>query len=223
MSWQSKAAEVCRAAAGPDLADLPVYVLDAGEAPDMFQPRGCWGYTAPWLSDAFRPFLESRQQWTGPGFATIIDIAKLPFPEAWKGYRAVEIALHELAHFLESMAVRKFMGIDELPIATAQIVQSCAETLDKPPAAEPWSMHGAIFIRAALHLAHRARAAGFSISGSNMYIAGDCYGLSELRHYVSALADELDERFDERITQILPTTEPPEFARLFEADKAKKQ
>ena len=213
--WTDKAEEVCRAGAGSDLAGVPVYIFAAADVPPELRPVGAAGFTAPFLSDALRPWLESQGRWQGAGFATVIDAAQLP-ADPWN---LIAAAVHELAHYIEYRALARSMGVDELPIATAALVASCREPLEAPAATKPWAMHDCSWIRAAIHLRHRAVKANHWFSFEGMHVSGTRYGLGCAWHYAELLADELEST--EPITAVLQTEAPREFTMQIESDKAK--
>lgn len=99
------------------------------------------------------------------------------------------ITLHELAHWLDGTADPKATRRDQ---------------------------HGPRFIRACIHLAHRAR-----IHPRLLRVCGAAYNLSSLRDYVTALGREPREQAAAPIRSILNSPAPAAFVRLWEEDASR--
>jgi len=98
-----------------------------------------------------------------------------------------------------------------------------AQVVAEPPSPEEARAspphHGERFLRAALHLRHRAEAAGVCI-GPALICPNREYGLSHANVYQRALGDEPIRLADACIRDILVGPPPAEFSRLWADDLA---
>jgi hypothetical protein len=98
-----------------------------------------------------------------------------------------------------------------------------AHVVAEPPSSEEARAspphHGQRFIRAALHLRHRAEVAGVCI-GSALVCPNREYGLSHANAYRDALGDEPICLADARLRDVLASPPPEEFSRLWADDLA---
>src|SRR5689334_20196856 len=98
MSWFRNAGKLIRAIGSEP--NRPLYVLHGWEVPREFEPVNCAGYTAPWLSDALRPWLESHGRWRGPGFACVVCPWRLHGYDRRPEQVALGAVVHEFAHYI---------------------------------------------------------------------------------------------------------------------------
>lgn len=135
------------------------------------------------------------------------------------------ITLHELAHVLQRPALFRDRQ-NEVPaklmyeaLCVGHIVAT--EPAPDSPAAttKPYFGHEADFIRVALHLRHRAEQAGVLVP-LYCYCAGTLYGLSHPNRYREALGDEPARLADASFREIIATSFPEAFSRLWAADMA---
>jgi hypothetical protein len=90
----------------------------------------------------------------------------------------------------------------------------------EPPATVPYAGHEARFIRAAVHLQHRASIAGVTVAPSRL-CAGREYGLSSANQYRNALGDEPCRLAADSIRELLDRHPPEAFSRLWAEDAAR--
>ena len=225
-----------------DIGDRPVYIVWAGELPtqDRHVPS-CSGWTTDRLDVFCRDIIGDR--WNGPGVAVVVDHLYLlkaashgsPVAQCRAFLLGVaDVFLHELAHAVlpvedqaehdraaaaaETMRHRadNLAALLEGSMITLRAVVSKAIHRT----GHPWEpSHGIDFIRASLHIAHRAGKL-FDIPADlrGMGCAGPGYGLSSPERYLAALGDEPDHRIRESIKAICESEPPLEFSALFTAD-----
>jgi hypothetical protein len=221
------ASELCRLCAPEDLLDLAAYVVPFSEA-RRFDERLRLGRSSGWyltgLDMMLRPWLRDRGEWRGRGFCCIWR------DDEWPGdVAAAGIALHEFAHWLEDellmatvaeeifdLALPGF-GIAELPQKFA-VAEYDAQGEQSAAAACAWEKHGLRFIRAALHLHHRAQRLGIHIPLRLLNVAGLRYGLSPAGYYAIALGEEIRREAGAPLRPLLNTEPPAAAARLFALD-----
>lgn len=227
--WTETAADLCRAICSPDLADCEVTLLDADADASAARilPANVCGFTSTLLPLVCRAPQVPKRMATGREFASVIAPSRLwPTPLRPDVLRFVTIcaALHELAHHVETLAflrhVERSFGyspVVDSVLSHDALVECLSATMPAPLA--PWFAHEAGFIRAAIHVSHRAQLHGF-INGTptNLTIAGNRYGLSPVGRYCEALGDEPQRRQEEPIAEILLTNSPIEFDALFTSD-----
>ncbi len=133
-------------------------------------------------------------------------------------YLVLATALHELAHILQRPALYADReGVDPNRLLFEALVVADASGRDGPADRPAYFGHEAPFIRAALHLRHRAEVAGYSIAPA-LLCAGYRYGLSHANRYVAALGNEPKRMADARFRDILATDPPPAFSQLWNDD-----
>ncbi len=131
--------------------------------------------------------------------------------------------LHEFAHILERPRLFRERSDAEPArllfeaIVLAAYVQN--PPLEDMPERIPLQDHGKRFIRAALHLRHRAYAAGTCI-GLAFVCPNRLYGLSHANAYRVALGDEPVRLADARIRDVLASPPPAEISRRWADDLA---
>lgn len=120
----------------------------------------------------------------------------------------VDVALHELAHDLESLqkpaATDQPANLGGLAVLSVASLPASFATNDSNPAGD---IHGDRFARAAVHVAHRARAAGWQTSATALHAFSP--------RLVQSLGDEPREREAEPITAILDSVAPPAFLKIW--------
>jgi hypothetical protein len=219
----SRAEALCRQIAPKDLAGAAIYVLPQSRLPDHLGGKSIYeGLTSPsldlYLKDVIGP------AWRGRGPCLLVNdtifgggMDAVDIETAFLG-----VTLHELAHIVGWPA-----AYCDRPAADPVRVQFEALCLGRaiskpPPAVEkapPFEHHGARFIRVALHLWHRARAAGVYLAPSQL-CAGPNYGLSHANRYRGALGNEPVRLADMSIRDIAATEYPKAFCRQWAADVA---
>jgi len=216
--WQ-EAEDLCRVAAGSDLAGAGCYVIDAADLPAGTDFAACKAraFTAGNLSRTMEAWLTACGRWTGPGFCTIVQRSEFPTYNA-----ACAIALHELAHHLGYLALANQVELAHRWGVAVESPAAAWSAAFAPIAAPvvPWEGHGLAFIRASLHIAFRARVLHSWLGIEALRVAGPSYGLSTCFEYADAIGDERTERAAEPITTILATEPPAEFTDLFNRDVA---
>lgn len=227
MNWTTRAENLIRTIAGSDLPDDSLCIVKDATADARaaeLLPHGAAGITAPWLAPALTAHDAGIVGAGRGGFATIISPDRLT---TWgnelrpdlREYVALNAVLHEFAHYAERLAVANRFGLKahgEAPIDVAT-----ALAVDCPPGSPPWTYHGLWFIRAAIHLCHRAREAGFTGANINtMRVADSSYGLSRPARYCEMLGDETERLADVPLSELLGRDSPAEFRELFAADCA---
>jgi len=95
-----------------------------------------------------------------------------------------------------------------------------AEMFPAPKPIAAWGGHELPFIRAALHVQHRAERLGFTTTADAIGLAGHRYGLSKARVYLDALCDEPRQREAEGLLDVLRSPAPRSAQVLFERDTA---
>jgi len=211
MECLRRCTELLHQVAGDDLAGQGCYILDGATAPEWSQDDFVIAYTARFLDQSLRPFLEERGEWTGRGFATIVNLDQIP-PGWW---RLAGVCLHEFAHWLDlpvpfdapelATVGRTMMATwSHLPVAERSYFDATAPR---------WHLHGDRFVRACCHLAHRARRIDDSISPRHLRFSSPYVCFPE-ECWLSVLADELD--YGGSIRELLDTEPPSEFRELWE-------
>lgn len=209
-----QANQLLRTVATEDLRNFAVYVADYQDTPDAFRDPLCKGYTSPLLDLQLQPWLESRGEWAGRGFACVVDAERFPtFPDL------AGALLHEFAHWLDGPLPE---DDDRLAESLAEPLTTCMAANHRLPLAErsyyqpnlpPWHQHGSQFVRACCHLANRAGALVASIRPRHL-VFGKAYGLASEQTFMNALASELSNRGS--IREILTTQPPQRFTDLWE-------
>jgi hypothetical protein len=130
------------------------------------------------------------------------------------------IGVHELGHILERPALfhdRPNVVPMCLKREAANIARLVTSDITESEKIVPFLGHGMRFIRAALHLCHRAKLAGFAITPSRVFCSS-YYGLSHASCYHKALGTEPRRLIDARMLDILRSPPPKAFSRLWTAD-----
>jgi hypothetical protein len=212
---------LCRRIAPRDLGDTPLYVVPLSRINSILGgPSVCDGFTCPSLDLYLRHDIGSS--WRGRGPCMVINDLQFDDEEP----ADVELALfatvlHELAHILERPRLfHERTNVEPARLLFEAIVLA-AYVQDPPienmPERMPLRDHGERFIRAALHLCHRAEAAGVCI-GPALVCPNRDYGLSHANAYQAALGDEPVRLADAGIRDVLAGPPPEEFSRLWADD-----
>lgn len=212
--WHAAEA-LCRAVAGRDLGEAPLYIVPQSSLPpDCGAGDHCYGYTTPSLDLYLADHIPGYR---GRGPCVVVnDIA---LAEEISGdalaYRTLTIILHELAHVLDRPALYEDRtGVDPNRILFESLVVANA-TASPPRGDIPlYYGHEVGFIRIALHLVHRAEQAGFEVRPGAV-CAGYCYGLSSAYRYQLALGDEPARCTGMTFREIITTKPPQAFSSLW--------
>lgn len=137
------------------------------------------------------------------------------------------VAIHEAAHLVLPMVTRRptlhRTSEDDIQLA-AQLRSITLSVVAKPslPPVEldPWIGHDLTFLRCTLHLLQRARMLGANVQSTETY-RGTNYGVSSASQYEIALEQELRDRSDESLIDILRDPAPEEFEQLWTNDVAR--
>lgn len=215
-----RAESLCRWVAPRDLTGRPVYVVpQSAVAETLGLADACDGYTTPsldlYLRDAIGP------AWRGRGPCLVVNdlVLTADVPEDLEPY-FLATAIHELAHILERPCLfrdRPQAEPNRLTFEALVLARIVTETLPEAAQAAEILSHGDRFIRAALHLCHRAARVGEPIA-LPLVCAGWRYGLSHAYAYRAALGDEPTRLADAAIRDVLATPPPEPFARLWVDD-----
>jgi hypothetical protein len=218
----ARAEALCQQTAPRDLAGVPLYVVPQSALPaDRGTAEACHGYTTPSLDLYLRDVIGPA--WRGRGPCMVInDLALLGEAPDELETCFLATALHELAHILERPALYRERPNAE-PARLMFEALLLAHVVAEPPSSEEARAslphHGQRFIRAALHLRHRAEAAGVCI-GAALVCPNRQYGLSHVNAYRAALGDEPIRLADARIRDVLASPPPQDFSRLWADDLA---
>ena len=215
-----QAGQLCRAVAGRDLVGQPLYVVrQSAIASEYGTAEGCEAYTSPCLDLYLREFIPN---WRGRGPCLVLnDLAMADVHPEDRQAVVLANTLHELAHILDRPQLyrtREQPDPDRLKFEALVL----ADEVGQPTPTnigQPWSGHGASFIRIALHLRHRAREHGILVLANDL-CAGPRYGLSPASAYRSALDNETTRLADLTFRQIKAIEPPIEFTTLWASDVA---
>ncbi len=217
-----RAHDLCRAVAGRDLAGHELYIIRQSEISGEYgTAEGCEAYTSPCLDLYLREFIGPH--WRGRGPCLVLnDLAMLAdvHPEDLEAV-VLGITIHELAHILDRPALyreRRDAEPDRLKFEALVLADEVGQP--RPTVApQPWTGHGASFIRIALHLRHRAREQGVVLLASAL-CGGPRYGLSPASAYRAALGDEPTRLARLTFREIAGIEPPTEFTNLWASDVA---
>jgi hypothetical protein len=214
-----RAESLCRRVAPRDLAGVPVYVVPQSVAVELFgHAKECDGFTTPSLDLYVRHAIPA---WRGRGPCMVVnDIALVAdVPDDLEPY-FLATAIHELAHILERAELHSVRSEPEparLTFEALVIARAVAEPPTEATEAAEFLTHDDRFIRAALHLCHRAARVGEPVPLPLVWNRR-CYGMSHVRAYQAALGDEPRRLADAAIRDVLATPPPEPFARLWADD-----
>jgi hypothetical protein len=216
------AEDLCRRVAPNDLAGLPLYVVAQSAIRETFgEARATYGYTLSRLDLILRDQIGPAWQGRGP----CIVVSDLALAEDFGDFvptNFLATALHELAHVFE----RGMTFAEEPELSTARLIFDglvVARAMDEPvPNTERpqrFLQHDDRFLRAVLHMRHRANGLGVHL-GRDHILPADQLMLYSVGRYRAALDDELDRFIGLGIRTILSMAPPPPFARLWAEELA---
>jgi hypothetical protein len=214
----AKSEWLCRAVAGRDLANVPLYIVPQSSLPKQAgSAKHCYGYTTPSLDLYLRDHISG---WRGRGPCMVInDIALAQdFATEDLDYATAKLVLHELAHILDRPVV--FAERRDAPAAKIKFeAMVVADAGERPPREElpRYFGHEFDFIRVCLHLVFRAQRIGLPIKPAAL-CAGFRYGLSHASEYAEALDDEPARCVGMLFREIAATSPPPAFLQLWIQD-----
>lgn len=226
------AAAIAQSLAPLDIdANFPLYVVtrhDLQRAGLNFPAREVMGITGPCMDQIVLPAIGDR--WHGRGLGVVLDERELLGDTRWNdGFgqtrrhwiesfaaRVLDITLHELAHGLAD----GYRGLlERSTISEADAAGERSRLLGEPASIgrPPWHLHGPRFIRALIHLEHRAKRAGHRV-GLYTMARFSTYALSPAWMYREALGDEPRRMVDRSFVEINAEAMPASFVRLFNSD-----
>lgn len=219
-----EATAVCSVIAASDLGDTPFYIVPLSRVAGVLGgPAECFGFTSPSLDLYLRK--DIGDSWRGRGACMAINdlryTADLDAKDVELDFFA--IVLHELAHVLErSLLFEERKDVEPARLLFESIVVAYYVQEPPPDVASKMLMHqhDDRFIRAALHLHHRADAVGMEAAPWLVCPTRD-HGLSHWRAYHEALGDEPSRMFEASLREILATPPPEAFSVLWAADQAR--
>ncbi len=202
----------------PHSATRPVYLLDRNDGIGVFDPRAvdALAITGVFFSERFRPLLERRGDYDGPGFVAILDTARIGDWLVWQG-----IVLHEYVHDVQFRDFQKRLLAGDCDPSVMADFKSAAD-LGKPcPVATAFdqelSYHCGHFIRLAIHAAARAEQCGWL--GDTWYVINpEQYHLSDVREYERALGDEPQRLADLPLSEVDKLPPPAAYQDFAAAD-----
>lgn len=215
----ARAERLCRRVAPLDLGDGPLYIIAQSRLPDNLGGKSiCDGFTAPNLDIYIRD--EIGPAWRGRGPCMVVNDEQGD-PDCLET-DIFRIILHELAHIISRPVARCVATVAD-PMRLKFEALCLGDAVSREPSPEivttPFQGHGPRFIRAALHLRHRAELAGVPVPLYG-YCAGNRYGLSHPNRYRESLNDEPDRLAGGSIREILDFPYTEAFWRLWTADVA---
>ncbi|HET6917820.1 MAG TPA: hypothetical protein VFH56_17165 [Acidimicrobiales bacterium] len=209
---------LCRLVAPLDLKGRACYTIPAelmGEEVPKFDPSiGAWvGITWLQADSECQPWLSKHGEWKGPGFGCLLKPPASAPPEFWAA-----IAMHELGHWLAGWPVRLPQTASDRFRAEVAAYSARVEDAGRlaTDAARYIVAHHYAWLRAMLHLQHRAMAGGCQFPLEFLMALEH---LSALEDYRAVLWPELESRSpEESIIGILESPPPADFAWLWARD-----
>lgn len=204
-----------------DLENRPIYILAQSEIPAELHISGARAWTSGLLDFHLKPILEQEQRWQGPGLSMVVVDADVIQGDLTNG---LAVLLHEIGHCLE--AESKYSTRWQVNFAP-ELGPIFAERYGGPVDVETefpdcvfprWYGHGLDWIRASLHIHHRAFHRGWWLTPSAMSIGGEYRGLSDGMEYRQRLLPELTREHDTPIVEILKRPAPDGFNDLWIQD-----
>lgn len=216
-----------RAVAPDELGSIPIYMVDARDAP-WGDWHDCYGATHAKMDVACRAVLESRHEWQGRGFAAVVNVEAIS--QRWPRFgdrliATTRTALHEATHWLTYPLADVLGECDGQPrlissMAYAQQGLSPAEVA-VVDAMAMLRVHNPRWIRALCHVSFRANGARgqfkFGCKADDL-ADHNSYGLTRFANYSRALGGELVRCLATPIREVLATKPPREFIELAAMD-----
>lgn len=220
--------DVCRRLA-PDLTAVPLYILRAEELPaDRGGLVKVLGYTYPDLDAHLADVI--GDEWRGRGPAMVLSAEQIAadHPPEQLASMFLSVAVHELAHVLDMAALypleparsespRKQRPPSAVELAEARHLAGSVSGPELPD--EPEHHHGPGFLRACVHLLHRADALGVPLWRSTIVGGGDrkkCFGSDR---YAAALGGEPVRMAGASFAEIGRTPIPAALVELWQAER----
>lgn len=219
-----RAERIGRRIADRDLAGRPFYVVAQSEAVEVFgRSEECDGYTSPRLDLYLRDVIGPR--WRGRGPCVVVNdlVLREDCGEFWEPFFLATF-LHELAHVVERPEPAPApapLDPQRLTFESLVLAHATSRPVARPdavrvaPVVDP--AHGLRFVRAALHLRHRAARHGVRV-GPGLVFDARGRGLSHTNAYRASLGDEPVRMAHAAIRDVLATPLPEPFARLWADD-----
>ena len=215
MSWIHSSEQLIQEIAGDDMVDQACYLVPFAwvrEHEPRLRGGSCAAWTSPLADLLLHKWLSNNNRWHGRGFATIIHGDQLQTVQAFAG-----AVLHEFGHYLTFDVPQEVSELDHtservlswVPLSWAELSPVAVDPRPLPR----WHEHGADFVRACCHLAHRVESVLGSVRPHHIRFVRAYYlGFSE-GNFMEALSSELDRGGS--IRSILRTNAPDEFTELW--------
>ncbi len=210
-----RAEALCRAVAGRDLGETPLYIVAQSALPLGYYAGDYHGaFTVASLDIYLRDHIPNYR---GRGPCMVINDLMLAemYETEDQEYLTQQFALHELGHILNRPALfEDRTGVDPNKLLFESLV--VADCTKRPPRDDIPLYHGheIDFIRIALHLCYRAQQVGFDACHASL-CAGYRYGLSHASLYLESLGDEPAHCADMLFSDIRATEPPQAFSSLW--------
>jgi hypothetical protein len=212
-----RANDLCRRVAPDDLAGLPLYVLAQSAIRDTLgEARQTYGYTLSRLDLILRDQIGPAWQGRGPCIVCN-DIAMREDLGPFLTPTFLANSLHELAHVLErgmTFEDQPEVCSDRLMFDGLVVAHAMNEPVPATHARQRFLQHDDRFLRAILHLRHRAGRLGVHLA-PGMIVPDTQPMLWSPSRYRIALGDEPDRLRDVPIRTILLMDPPADFVRLW--------
>jgi hypothetical protein len=219
----SKAEALCRQIAPRDLDGVPLYIVPLSKVPAGLSGISQFdGYTSISLDLYMKGVIGPAWKGRGPCMCIhdILPTGEMNAIDVETAFNG--IVVHELGHILgRSMLFEERDDSDQAAIAAEATKFGADVNGPFPPMQRlvPFYGHGAIYIRAILHLCYRAAKVGMGVSPSEVYLANG-YSLSRTIQYRTALGAEPRRMVDASFEEICNTPYPKAFWRLWTSDVA---
>jgi len=229
---------LCRQCALIDFDGKPLYVVLGSEIIGDKNVERIGGCTTSLLDILARPSIESRGQWCGRGPALMINekmmwqiaveqcgTTSLPVFPKFKSL-CLSVALHEAAHLAVDGTARQDISPEAAEYVSTKTLRAFRVALTETTATREERRsdrehHDAKWIRAILHLHHRACATNYwPLLAMQLDVVADLelYGLSPVWKFERAIGDEPARLIGLSIAEILASEPPGEFSKLYTAD-----
>jgi hypothetical protein len=217
-----RAEDLCRRIVPRDLGETPLYIVPLSQIRSMLGgPCACDGFTSPSLDLYLRN--DIGPAWRGRGPCMVVNDLDLDCEDPEDIELAVlATVLHELAHILERPRLfHERQDVEPARLLFESIVMASYVQDPLPATAQNESrlQHGDRFLRTALHLCHRAERVGTVVAPA-LVCPNRQYALSNANAYRDALGNEPERMAGSTIPEMLRTTAPEAFARLWADDLA---